>query len=132
VNLLDPRQVRLDFSLGNDMKYYSGLVFKGYVPGIPASVLSGGQYDRLLTHMGKRARAIGFAVYLDLLQNRNVREDAFDVDTLILHDGSADPLVLTAAAEEAAAKGTVLVTRELPAARSWKQLLRFEKGAWVK
>ena len=40
--LLDEQQVRLDFSLGNDMKYYSGLVFKGYVRGVPASVLSGG------------------------------------------------------------------------------------------
>ena len=65
-------------------------------------------------------------------ENRNREEDAFDVDTLILHDGSADPLVLTAAAEEAAAQGTVLVTRELPKVRNWKQLLRFEKGAWVK
>ena len=124
--------VRLDFSVGNNMRYYSGVVFQGYLEGIPASVLSGGQYDKLPRKMGRKAKAIGFAVYLDLLQNRNVREDAFDVDTLILHDGSADPLVLTAAAEEAAAKGTVLVTRELPAARSWKQLLRFEKGAWVK
>ena len=123
--------VRLDFSVGNNMRYYSGVVFRGYLEGIPASVLSGGQYDKLPRKMGRKAKAIGFAMYLDLLQNRNLREDAFDVDTLILHDGTADPLVLTAAAEEAAAKGTVLVTRELPTTRNWKQLLRFEKGAWV-
>ena len=55
----------------------------------------------------------------------------FHVDTLILHDGTADPLVLTAAAVEAAEKGTVLVTRELPETRSWKHLRRFEKGVWV-
>ena len=35
------------------------------------------------------------------------------------------------AAEAAAGKGIVLVTRELPTTRTWKQLLRFEKGAWV-
>ena len=68
VALLDPAQVRLDFSLGNDMKYYSGLVFKGFVRGVPASVLSGGQYDRLMRRMGRRSRAVGFAVYLDKLQ----------------------------------------------------------------
>ena len=79
--------------------------------------------------MGRNAKAIGFAVYLDLLANRE--EDTFDVDTLILHDGSADSLILTAAAEKAAAQGTVLVTRELPETRNWKHLLRFEKGAWV-
>lgn len=121
--------VRLDFSVGNNMRYYSGVVFRGYLDGIPASVLSGGQYDKLPRKMGRNAKAIGFAVYLDLLANRE--ENTFDVDTLILHDGTADPLVLTAAAEEAAAQGTVLVTRELPGARNWNRLLRFEKGAWV-
>lgn len=122
--------VRLDFSVGNNMRYYSGVVFRGYLEGIPASVLSGGQYDKLPRKMGRNARAIGFAVYLDLLENRE--EESFDVNTLILHDGSADPLTLTAAAEEAAAAGTVLVSRELPAGRTWKHLRRFEKGAWVK
>ena len=111
------------------MRYYSGVVFRGYLEGIPASVLSGGQYDKLPRKMGRNAKAIGFAVYLDLLENRE--EESFDVDTLILHDGTADPMVLTAAAEEAAAKGTVLVTRELPDTRGWKQLRRLEKGAWV-
>lgn len=124
--------VRLDFSVGNNMRYYSGVVFRGYLEGIPASVLSGGQYDKLPRKMGRKAKAIGFAMYLDLLQNRNREEDAFDVETLILHDGTADPLVLTAAAEEAAKQGTVLVVRELPQTRTWKQLLRFEKGAWVR
>ena len=121
--------VRLDFSVGNNMRYYSGVVFRGYLEGVPASVLSGGQYDKLPRKMGRNAKAIGFAVYLDLLANRE--EDTFAVDTLILHDGTADPLVLMAEAEAAAGKGTVLVTRELPTTRTWKQLLRFEKGAWV-
>jgi ATP phosphoribosyltransferase regulatory subunit len=123
--------VRLDFSVGNNMRYYSGVVFRGYLEGIPASVLSGGQYDKLPRKMGRKARAIGFAMYLDLLAGLNRQEDAFDVDTLILHDGTADPVVLMAAAEEAAEKGTVLVTRELPNVRNWRKLLRFEKGAWV-
>ena len=113
------------------MRYYSGVVFRGYLEGIPASVLSGGQYDKLPRKMGRNAKAIGFAVYLDLLENRNREADAFHVETLILHDGTADPLELMTAAEEASGNGTVLVTRELPKMRSWKKLLRFEKGAWV-
>jgi len=123
--------VRLDFSVGNNMRYYSGVVFRGYLEGIPASILSGGQYDKLPQKMGRKAKAIGFAVYLGLLENRNVPENAFDVDTLILHDGTADSMILTAMAEEAAKTGTVLVTRELPKGRNWKHLLRFEKGEWV-
>ena len=119
--LLDPGQVRLDFSLGNDMKYYSGLVFKGYVPGIPDSVLSGGQYDRLLTHMKKNARAIGFAVYLDQLEEN---ED-WDVDTLLLR-GDAAPGEILAAVREL--PGTVLALKQEPAVRVWKRKAVLENG----
>ncbi len=61
-------RVVLDMSLVSDSGYYNGLVFRGYVRGIPTAVLFGGQYDRLLRRMGKQAGAIGFAVYLDELQ----------------------------------------------------------------
>ena len=119
--LLDQNQVRLDFSLGNDMKYYSGLVFKGYVPGLPSSVLSGGQYDRLLTHMGKSARAIGFAVYLDQLEEA----DEWGVDTLLL-TGDAAPGTILAAAEKL--PGTVLALKQEPAERIWKRKAVLENG----
>ena len=122
VALLDPDQVRLDFSLGNDMKYYSGLVFKGYVRGVPTSVLSGGQYDRLLSHMGKQARAIGFAVYLDQLEED---QDGWDVDTLLL-TGTAGPAEILAAAERM--EGTVLCAKTKPAQRTWKREARLEEG----
>lgn len=120
--------VRLDFSVGNNMRYYSGVVFRGYLEGIPASVLSGGQYDKLPRKMGRKARAIGFALYLDLLQGLYREENAFDVDTLILHDGTVDTVILSNAAEAAAGNGSVLVTRKLPSDRRWKTLIRFEKG----
>lgn len=57
----------VDFSVVNDMKYYNGLAFKGFIEGIPVGVLSGGQYDGMMQKMRKNARAIGFAVYLDEL-----------------------------------------------------------------
>lgn len=122
LQLLDPDQVRLDFSLGNDMKYYSGLVFQGYVRGVPASVLSGGQYDRLLSHMGKKAKAIGFAVYLDRLPES---QDNWDVDTLLLV-GDADPGEILAAVE--ALPGAVLAAKCEPADRVWKRRAVLEQG----
>ena len=117
--------IRLDFSVGNNMRYYSGVVFRGYLAGIPSSVLSGGQYDKLPKRLGRNARAIGFAIYVDLLQGE---ETCPDVDTLILHDGTVSPQILTAAAEEAAASGTVLVSRRAPAGRGYRTLIRYEKG----
>ena len=59
--------VRVDFSVINDVLYYNGLIFKGFVPGIPEDVLSGGQYDRLMARMNRVSGAIGFAVYTDKL-----------------------------------------------------------------
>ena len=121
----------LDFSVGSDLHYYSGVVFRGYLEGIPTSILSGGQYDKLPQKMGRRSRAIGFAIYVDLLQEMMWKENAFDVDTVILHDGSVDTVALTAAAEEAAKDGSVLVTGQLPQGRKWKNLVHFEKGERV-
>ena len=123
--------VRLDFSVANNMRYYSGVVFRGYLEGIPTSVLSGGQYDKLPRKMGRKAKAIGFALYVDLLQELQRESNAYDVDTLILHDGSVETAQLTAAAEEAAKTGTVLVARQKPANRDWKKLIRFENGKVV-
>ncbi len=60
--------LRIDFSVQGNIKYYNGVVFKGYVRGLPDSVLSGGQYDPLLRRMKKSGGALGFAVYLDSLQ----------------------------------------------------------------
>ena len=60
--------VNLDFSIVNDISYYSGVVFQGFIEGIPAKVLSGGRYDELLCKFGRKDGAIGFAVYLDMLE----------------------------------------------------------------
>ncbi len=55
--------VTVDMSLTADMNYYNGVIFKGYVSGLPAAVLSGGQYDSLMRKLGKAVPAAGFAVY---------------------------------------------------------------------
>ncbi|MBQ3792623.1 MAG: ATP phosphoribosyltransferase [Clostridia bacterium] len=61
-----------DFSVTGDLNYYNGLVFKGWISGIPFPVLSGGQYDRLMARMHRKSSAIGFAVYLNLLERPSV------------------------------------------------------------
>ena len=57
--------VRVDFSVTGDANYYNGIIFKGFLRGVPAPVLSGGRYDRLMKRLRKNASAIGFAVYTD-------------------------------------------------------------------
>ncbi len=79
-------KIRLDFSVVNDMNYYDDVVFKGFVDGIAEGVLSGGRYDKLLARMGRKSGAIGFAVYLDLLEGFGEEKRDVDVDVLLLYD----------------------------------------------
>ena len=69
-NLLgeDGRGTQLDLSMADEMEYYNGLVFTGYVAGVPRAVLKGGRYDYLMQRFTPGANAIGFAIYLDELE----------------------------------------------------------------
>ena len=60
--------IEADFSVVGNTSYYNGVTFKGYVEGVPESVLSGGQYDGLMKKLGRKSKAVGFAVYLDTLE----------------------------------------------------------------
>ncbi len=61
-------KTKIDFSVANSMKYYSGVAFRGFVSGASGGILSGGQYDKLMRKMHRQSSAIGFAVYLDMLE----------------------------------------------------------------
>lgn len=74
----DAENILIDFSVTGDMNYYNGIVFKGYIPGVPENVLSGGQYDRLMAKMGRKSKAVGFAVYLDLLERISIESTEED------------------------------------------------------
>ena len=117
---------RIDFSVVAGGKYYNGLVFKGFVAGVPDCVLSGGQYDLLMQNMGRRGGAVGFAVYLDRLGDRE--SVPYDVDTLLLYDESADLTALTVAAETLRKEGSVMLQQEIPEKLTYRQLCRFENG----
>ncbi len=54
--------VHLDFSIVNDVDYYGGAVFQGFVDGVPRAVLTGGRYDRMAEKLGSCGGAVGFAV----------------------------------------------------------------------
>lgn len=56
---------KLDFSVVNNLDYYNGLIFSGYIEGLPKAVLTGGRYDNLMRKMDNENGAIGFAVSLD-------------------------------------------------------------------
>ena len=123
-------QIRVDFSVGTDMKYYSGVVFKGYLAGITTWILSGGQYDKLLQKMGRSGNAVGFAIYLNLLEQ--IREDTrFDVDTVLLYSEDTDPMDMMMAAAKLREQGDVLTVNRLPQNLRWRKLYELREGEAV-
>ena len=59
----------VSFELGmiSDYQYYTGIIFAGYTFGHGEPIVKGGRYDKLLSHFGKDAPAIGFAFVVDQL-----------------------------------------------------------------
>ncbi len=95
-------KIRLDFSVISDENYYDGLIFNGYIKGIPSVVLSGGRYDKLVKKFDKDCGAIGFALYLGIL-DRYFRTDDSPVDEVIIYGN--DALLALKTAEDAISKG---------------------------
>ncbi|MBE0600645.1 MAG: ATP phosphoribosyltransferase regulatory subunit [Firmicutes bacterium] len=120
--------LRLDFSMLNELDYYNGIVFQGYVQGAPRAVLSGGRYDLLMRRFGKEADGIGFAVYLDELSRSLSDRQALDADVLVLYRDKDDLPALHQAVFALAAQDLRVVTRKGEAAPELKvgKTLRFE------
>ncbi len=129
-NHMPRERLRIDFSLINDMSYYNGVVFRGYIKGVPTGILSGGQYDGLMQKMGKRSRAVGFAVYLDLLEGLSGPPAEYDVDTVVLYDQKTDVCALTAVVARIGEAGErVSALQSVPQGLRYRRLLKMtERG----
>jgi ATP phosphoribosyltransferase regulatory subunit len=126
------QNVNLDFSVVNDMDYYNGLVFRGFVEGIPAGVLAGGRYDNLLLRMGKHAEAIGFAVYLDQLERYMEAKHAYETEALVVYDDLTNPLEIVRTTQALRARGvSVRVQREDEPCPSCREIIRLTEGTRI-
>lgn len=100
--------VRVDLSLVAEEDYYNGIVFGGYVNGLPAKVLSGGQYDKILKKFAKNGGAIGFALYLNELSFILSSKSEFDCDIIIKYAEDADVAKLTGYVDSLIEKGNTV------------------------
>jgi ATP phosphoribosyltransferase regulatory subunit len=116
--------INIDFSVSGDTSYYNGIVFKGFIKGVPECVLSGGQYDGLMKKMGKSSKAVGFAVYLDSLERLYGSDKKHDVDTVIIYGDGTDLSALYNKVAEFAAKGvTVSAFKTVPDGYKYKNII---------
>lgn len=79
--------------------------------------------------MSKKSGAIGFAVYLDMLDNLKADDEKFEQDVIILYDDTTDLKELKKLAEELVSNGNrVSAQRFIPDKLTYRQLIKFQNG----
>lgn len=125
------RNIRIDFSVINDLDYYSGIVFQGFAGKIPHSVLAGGRYDPLMKKFDTDVGAMGFALYLDEL-GRYYPSPSFAADIAVVYDESENGEVLFKAVQALISSGSKVWTgRKIPGDLKYNKLLRFKGGVFT-
>ncbi len=102
---VDGSDIKLDFSVVNSMNYYNGIVFRGFVAGVPSAVLSGGRYDKLMKKLSKKSGAIGFAVYHDRLKYIDRTKAVNNKPVLILYSDKTDTSLINKEKQKLAKSG---------------------------
>ena len=121
-------RIRFDFSIVNNMSYYNGIVFRGFLSGICEGVLAGGQYDKLLRRMGRKSGAVGFALYLDLLEDLQKTESLYDIDTLVLYNEETAPEEIANAVQSLTNKGICAsAQKSIPEKLRYRRLMDLRK-----
>lgn len=122
-------KLRIDFSVVSDINYYNGIVFKGFIDKIPDSVLSGGRYDSLMQSMSRKSKAIGFAVYIDMLERFNIKEREFDYAAVLLYsENDSISTVKNAAQRLINEYGCVFTAKNLPEKATYGKLFELQNG----
>lgn len=125
-NLGKAGKIKINFSIANNADYYNGIIYNGYVEGIPHAVLSGGRYDKLLKKFNKNAGALGFALYLGELE-RYFPEENEQLDAIILYTDDAVSC-LKIANEFASSGKSVKLCKTVPNGVKFKKVYKIANG----
>lgn len=122
-------QILVDFSVTDNIRYYNGFVFKGFVEGIPVSVLSGGQYDSLMKKMKRKSGALGFAVYLDVLEQFIAAPEEYDSDIFLIYNSSCALVDVQNAVSSFVRNGqSVIAGQSVLPGYKYKKLVKLQNG----
>ena len=78
--------VQFDLGLIQNIEYYTGMIFRGFVQGAGSNVISGGRYDRLIGQFGKEIPATGFGLDVDAVAGCRALPEHFRPKTLIWYE----------------------------------------------
>lgn len=120
--------INVNFSIANNADYYNGVIFNGYIGGVPRAVLSGGRYDKLLFKLGKNSGAIGFALYLGELE-RYFKTERKIVDQLVIYDEKTQKKALEIADKNVKSGKTVRLAGKIPSDTLYRELVDLTGGS---
>lgn len=127
------RNIQIDLSMVNDIDYYNGIVFKGYIRNLPGCVLAGGQYDKAMQMFDKDAGAVGFAIYLDELTKGKMPASKYDVDAVLVYSDENSILEVISAVKDLQDEGlSVRAEKEIPPCLRYKYKYSIKNGLTVK
>lgn len=78
--------VQFDLGLIQNIEYYTGVIFRGFVQGAGSNVISGGRYDRLIGQFGKEIPATGFGLDVEAVAGCRALPVHARPNTLIWYD----------------------------------------------
>lgn len=114
----------INFSIVDDLNYYNGLLFQGYVDSLPRCVLTGRRYDPLLKQFRQKMGAIGFALHLDELSPLFQKPRTFPIDYLLLYrKEDSEASILQAVSELSKGGKRVFAASEIPPALRYQKLV---------
>lgn len=118
-------RIIFDFSVVNNMSYYNGIVFTGFISGISDAILSGGQYHKLMKKLRRKSGAVGFAVYLDLLEQLHTTRKDYDVDVLLLYGKDTACIDVTETVKKLIFEGkTVSAQKAIPPKLRYREMIK--------
>ncbi len=102
-------RINVNFSAVANADYYNGVIYNGYLEGVPHCVLTGGRYDKLLEKFNKSGGAIGFALYLGEIE-RYLAKDDETVDYLVVYNENSQVKALEFAESKIACGQSVRIS----------------------
>lgn len=122
-------QITFDFSVTGDLNYYNGFVFNGFIDGICCGVLAGGQYNNMMRKMNRSSGAVGFALYLDRLEDLKHETVPYDVDCLLLYGEDVRAADVAKKVKELTGAGkSVSAQKDIPPKLRYRELVDLRKG----
>ena len=83
--------------------------------------------EELMQKMKRSSSAIGFAVYLDMLERFNMLSSEYDVDVLLVYSENSDISALNAYAKKLTQNGSkVLVCKKAPQNTKYREIILFD------